>query len=388
MSAAAANRGRRAGLMVGLSVLGAIVIALAVWWFLENHHRVKETLDLPAKGEASYNPLYALKLSLRDAGQRVESRQRLRLSEHPLKPADTVLMVGDLRALPVADAEGLLDWVARGGHLIVTTPPPGVAIEDGDVPLLTDLGIAPYDDIPECMGLQVDTFGRHGEFCDGRRFYFFDEEAQVEAAWSEENEDGLDYGYARVAWGEGSVDVLAELDFLRNDKLEDGPHLALTRQLLQPNWDARGTFHLIYSADMPPLWKLLLDHGWRVLLPLLLALLVWLWMRAERLGPLLPPPAADRRSLLEHVQASGEHLYRYGRRATLYAAVHEAFMRRLRQRDPYAAALDGPAQVDAIARRTGLSKDEVEAALRYPRSGDRKDFVQRIARLLQLRRKL
>ena len=388
MSAAPANRGRRAGLMVALSVLGVVVAALAVWWFLETHHRVKEEIKLDPKGEASYNPLYALKLSLRDAGQRVESRQRLRLSEHPLKPADTVLMVGDLRALPVADAEALLDWVARGGHLVVTTPPPGVAIEDGDVPLLTDLGIAPYDDIPECMGLQVGTFARHDEFCSGRRFYFFDEEAQVEAAWSEKNEDGLDYGYARVARGEGSVDVLAELDFLRNDKLEDGPHLALTRQLLQPNWDARGTIHLIYSADMPPLWKLLLDHGWRVLLPLLLALLVWLWMRAERLGPLLPPPAADRRSLLEHVQASGEHLYRYGRRATLYAAVHEAFMRRLRQRDPYAAALDGPAQVEAIARRTGLSKDEVEAALRYPSSGDRKDFVQRIARLLQLRRKL
>ena len=134
-----------------------------------------------------------------------------------------------------------------------------------------------------------------------------------------------------------------------------------------------------------------LRHGmsWMFFVPVLLfALLVWLWMRAERLGPQLPAPPMDRRSLLEHVQASGEHLYRYGRRATLYAAVHEAFMRRLRQRDPYAAALDGPAQIEAIARRTGLSKDEVEAALRYPRSGDRKDFVQRIARLLQLRRQL
>ncbi len=385
---APANRGRRVGLITALTVVGVLLGALAVWWFLETHERVSEKLELPPKGEASYNPLYALKVSLRDAGRRVESRQRLRLAEHPLKPGDTVLMMGDLRALPVADAEALLDWVAEGGHLVVTTPAPGVAIGDADVPLLTDLGIAPYDDMPECMDLQVDALERHGEFCEGRRFYFYDEDAQVLAAWSEENEDGLDYGYARVGWGEGTVDVLAELDFLRNDKFDDVQHLALARQLLQPNWDARGTFHLIYSADMPPLWKLLLDHGWRALLPLFLALLVWLWMRAERLGPLLPAPPMDRRSLLEHVQASGEHLYRYGRRATLYAAVHEAFMRRLRQRDPYAAALDGPAQVEAIARRTGLSKDEVEAALRYPRSGDRKDFVQRIARLLQLRRQL
>lgn len=385
---APANRGRKAGLMSALTVLGVLVGALAVWWFLENHHRVKEEIKLDPKGEASYNPLYALKLSLRGAGQRVESRQRLRLPEHALQPADTVLMVGDLRALPAGDAEALLDWVARGGHLIVTTPSPGVAIDDADVPVLTDLGIAPYDDVPECMGLQVDKLEHHDEFCGGRRFYFYDEDAEIRAAWTEENEDGLDYGFARVGWGEGTVDVLAELDFLQNDKLEDVQHQALARQLLQPNWDARGTFHLIYSADMPPLWKLLLDHGWRALLPLFLALLVWLWMRAERLGPLLPAPPMDRRSLLEHVQASGEHLYRYGRRATLYAAVHEAFMRRLRQRDPYAAALDGPAQVEAIAKRTGLSKDEVDAALRYPRSGDRKDFVQRIARLLQLRRKL
>ena len=385
---ARANRKRRVGLISALTVVGVLLGALAVWWFLENHVRVKEEIDLPARGEAAYNPLYALKLSLRDAGQRVVSRQRLRLGEHPLKPADTVLMVGDLRALPQADADTLLDWVSRGGHLVVTTPSPGVAIDDADVPVLTDLGIAPYDDEPECMGLQVDKLAPHDEFCSGRRFYFYDEDAEVRAAWTEENADGLDYGFARVGWGKGTVDVLAELDFLGNDKLEDVQHQALTRQLLQPNWNARGTFHLIYSADMPPLWKLLLDHGWRALLPLFLALLVWLWMRAERLGPLLPSPPMDRRSLLEHVQASGEHLYRYGRRATLYAAVHDAFMRRLRQRDPYAAALDGPAQVDAIAKRAGLSKDEVDAALRYPRSGDRKDFVQRIARLLQLRRRL
>jgi hypothetical protein len=139
---------------------------------------------------------------------------------------------------------------------------------------------------------------------------------------------------------------------------------------------------------MPPLWRLLLDHAWRVLLPLLLALLVWLWMRAERLGPLRPSPSHDRRSLLEHVQASGDHLYRYGRRATLYSAAHEAFLRQLRRRDPYAAALEGPAQIDAIAARTGLTSADVEAALRYPRSGDAKDFVLRIAKLFQLRQRL
>ena len=197
-----------------------------------------------------------------------------------------------------------------------------------------------------------------------------------------------EYAYARVIHGAGTVDVIADLDFLQDDKLEEAQHAALARQLFQPNWADGGTFHLIYSANMPSLWDLVWHYGWRAIVPSLLALLLWLWMRGERLGPLRPAAPPDRRSLLEHVQASGDHLYRYGRGGVLYAAVHDAFLRRLRQRDPYAAALEGPAQIDAIARRTGLSTLDVEAALRYPRPGDAKDFVLRIARLLQLRTRL
>lgn len=366
-------------------VVAGLVAGFVAWW-MHTYERVTRTIDLPPKGEASYNPLYALKIALRNAGKQVDSRQRLSLDGHPLKPADTLLMLGDTRTLSAADSSRLLDWVKTGGHLIVRTPPPGGAIGEDDVPLLGELGIAVEDDEPACLGLQVPKMDRHVEFCDGRRFYFFEDDAEALATWGDE-ENGV-YGFARVPWGKGSVDVLADLDFLVNEKLEDGPHRALTRQLLHPNYERTGTFHLIYSANMPPLWRLLLDYAWRVLLPLLLALLVWLWMRSERLGPLRPSPSPDRRSLLEHVQASGDHLYRYGRRATLYTAVHDAFLRRLRQRDPYAAALEGPAQIDAIAKRTGMTVADIDAALRYPRSGDAKDFVLRIAKLLQLRKRL
>ncbi len=391
-------------------VVAGLIGGFVAWW-MHTYKRVVKTIDLPPKGEASYNPLYALKIALGKDGQRVDSRQRLALDAHPLKPADTLLLLGDTRTLPAADSARLLAWVEAGGHLIVRTPPPGVVIGNDTVPLLSDIGIAPVDeafvdegavdDAPvdealadedstdgesTCLGLQVAKMDEHTEFCDGRWFYFTGDDVEVHALWG--NDDSAEYGYARVPWGKGSIDVLADLDFLVNEKLEDKPHRAFTRQLLAPNYARAGTFHLIYSANMPPLWRLLLDHAWRVLLPLLLALFVWLWMRAERLGPSRPSPPPDRRSLLEHVQASGDHLYRYGRRATLYTAVHDAFLRRLRQRDPYAAALEGPAQIDAIAKRTGMTTADIEAALRYPRSGDTKDFVIRITKLLQLRKRL
>ncbi|KLD68954.1 hypothetical protein Y886_43930, partial [Xanthomonas hyacinthi DSM 19077] len=86
------------------------------------------------------------------------------------------------------------------------------------------------------------------------------------------------------------------------------------------------------------LWRTLFTRGWPAWLPALLMLLAWLWSRTQRFGPLLASPAGDRRSLLEHVRASGEHLFRYGKAALLYTAMRQAFLTRLRRRAPLAAA--------------------------------------------------
>jgi hypothetical protein len=46
-------------------LLALAVIAAGVAWFLATHHRVEKIVPMPPRGEASYNPLYALKLALR-----------------------------------------------------------------------------------------------------------------------------------------------------------------------------------------------------------------------------------------------------------------------------------------------------------------------------------
>jgi len=386
---------------IGLGLAAALLLGLFAAWFFHTYERVEETDELPPRGEAAYNPLFALKLALADDGRKVSARPRLQLRDVPLKPADTLLLLGDTRQIPAPDRDAILAWVRSGGHLIVRTPPAGSAglldlgglgesADDADeamadVPLLGDLGVEPLDH-GDCMDLQVEGFDSHTEFCDGRMFALGPDAADALLVWEQYDEG--EYGFARLRHGKGSVDVLADLDFATNAQLEEGPHYALVRQLLAPNYDRGGMFHLIYRIEMPSLWSLLWAKLWMLLLPCALGIAVWLWMRTERLGPLRPSPADDRRSLLEHVHASGEHLYRYGRAGRLYAAVFDAFLQRLRRRDPYAAALDGPARVEAIARRTGLPAHEVEAALRYPRPGDARDFVQRVAQLLKLRQRL
>lgn len=369
---------------IGLALLGALVIALGVAWFLHTHERVDDTIDLPPRGEAAYNPLYALRESLIVAGVPARSRQRLQLAAVPLGPRDTLLLYSEPRTLLPSEVEGLLAWVAEGGHLLVRTPlPRRSAATARPWELLERLGVRTVEGRTRCEPLLVTGQEGHVEFCRGRRFLLLDAEPRL--TWGDGTEDGL--VFARLDHGGGTVDVLADFDFMRNGELRELPHSLLTRQLLAPNWGA-GTVHLVYAASVPPLWLQILTRGWMAWGPLLLALLAWLWMRTQRLGPVLPAPPVARRALLEHVRASGDHLVRYGRASLLYDAVRAAFFDRLRRRDPLAAALEGEAGIEAIAARTGMPPGDVRQALQTPRPDDATAFRQRIARLIRMRNHL
>ncbi len=400
-------------LLLGGGALLAVALLVAGWNWLMG--KVPRTIDLPPKGEASYNPLYALKLALQAEGLRVRSRQRLDFATVPLGARDTLVIYGDPRTLTGDEVDGLLDWLDGGGHLVVRTPQADADdAESYEGGLLAALSLQPSGADRSCLHItavppsaterrraaataaaattpdakaRIKAKARHDRehvdaFCGGARFTLDGVEPRL---WWGDLKSG--YAYARLAQGDGTVDVLADLDLLANRALESATAAAFARQLLAPNY-GQGVVHLVYAASMPPLWRLLLDRAWMAWLPLLVGFVAWLWMRTQRFGPLAPSPAADRRALLEHVQASGEHLWRYGQAALLHGAVRDAFLDRLRRRDPMAAALDGAAQADAIAARTGRSAADVTAALQSPRPNDARDFVQRISRLIQLRRQL
>ncbi len=380
-------------------LLGGGLIAAGTAWFLHTYEKVEKETALPPRGEAGYNPLYALKKTLQAERISVDSRQRLDLSRAKLGKRDTLLILNDPRAMTPVDSRRLLEWVSGGGHLLMRTPPAGSRNQETSVPLLEALHVLLTDDAPECAPLQVPGEEQHVEFCRSRRFFF--SQVEPELAWGDLQ---AAYVYARLSHGEGHVDVLADFDFLTNNGnrrgkpfapeedllaggLRDGPHRALARQLLAPNY-GQGTVHLVYAAQMPSLWRMVLQRGWPVWAPLLLALLAWLWLRMQRFGPLRPAPAGERRSLLEHVRASGELLFRYNKRALLYASVRNSFLARLRRRDPVAAALSGEPQIGAIAEHLGVPAEAVRIALQAPPSHDKSAFRNRISTLIQLRNRL
>jgi hypothetical protein len=379
------NAALQRNLLLG-AVAALAVAAFAAWW-MHAFERKPVEIPLPPRGEAAYNPLYALKRALQADGVAVQSRRRLAPGTQALAPGDTVLLLGDLRALPRRDADALLAWVERGGHLIAELPAARDAQRQDDAgPLLQALDVTVKPVPWACAHYRDAARGTEpaARLCGNARIALQSGRA-VAAHWHDHDYDAD--VHARLAHGSGSVDLLVSLDFLQGTALQASNAAALTRQLLAPRY-GRGTVHLVYDADMPPLWKLLLERAWMAWLPLLLATLGWLWWRTQRRGPLLPGPQPARRSLIEHVQASGEHVHRYGRGHLLHASLRALFDARLRRRDPYAASLDGQAQRQAIAARTGLTEAEVEAALRAPVPFVAADLRLRIAKLNRLKARL
>lgn len=386
-----------------LVVLGVLALGVPLTIaYLRTHERVTHTEHLPPQGEASYNPLYVLGQALRADGITVHARPRVDLATMPLQPSDTLVLLQDSAMLPAPTAEALLAWVARGGHLVLRTPPAEPAELDGNGPLLEALGVDSIEYGTGCQPFHVRDDPQHVEFCRGRRFAVAPPPGMaVERSWGE---DGDTYGlvFARLRHGRGSVDILADLDFMQGqgrpavldlptakpgdyvDGLHDKAHRDLTRYLLAPRY-GQGSMWLVYGSRPPSLWQQLFFKGWPVWVPLLLALLAQLWTRSQRMGSLLPSPAVERRSLLEHVRASGEHLLRYGKAPLLYDAVRHAFLGRLRRRAPTAAALSGQAQVDAIATLLQWPHTRVHTALTAPASHDLPGLRERIRLLIQMR---
>ncbi|HEU0306954.1 MAG TPA: DUF4350 domain-containing protein, partial [Lysobacter sp.] len=320
----------------------------------------------------------------------------------PLAARDTVVVYNDPRTLTSDEVARLLRWVDQGGHLIVRTPPVGLLAKNAPVPLLAQLQLMPLDrdrsGCEEVKGARAqpavaeedagegDASGHDGWdilFCGARRFTLVG--ANPVHSWGDLKNG---YVFARIVRGEGSVDVLADLDFLDSDALEQPASFLLARQLLEPNHRV-GTVHLVYAAQMPSLWATLIRHSWMAWGPLLLALAFWLWRRMQRFGPQFATPAIERRSLLEHISASGELAYRYGYAHLLYDAARDAFLARLRRRDPQAAALQGEPQIMLLVERfKDVPAADIRDALLPPFANDHTAFRTRIATLIRLRNRL
>lgn len=360
---------------LGLLLIPLVIIGVLVLTFRAFFEPVDREVRMPPKGPALVNPLYGLERSLVRHGIPTQSHARLDLAPMALRRGDGLVLYADPQVLPKPQADALLAWVRDGGHLVLAMP----ADPESEAGTLLDaLSVAAVDGDWRCERL---VKGRKNStesiLCGGQRFTWTDGDARL--AWGD---DTRGFAFARFTLGMGSIDVFSDLDFLTNRQIERDVNWQLAYQALAPALDGR--VHLVYDADVPPFWRVLLNDAWAIVIGALLALVAWLAMRSQRFGPLLPVKSVDRRALLEHVQAAGEHAWRRGAARDLHAALRDAFLARLRRRDPMGFALQGDVRIDYLAKKLAVDPARVRTALIPPPIFHAESFREAMASLIQL----
>jgi hypothetical protein len=369
-----------------IGALAALLVAAAAlgWW--RTYEWKEQPQRMPLRGEARINPLYGLQQVLDARGHEVTSATQLRVGKLP--PESTLLVLDtDLRVLPRHTSNELLGWVAAGNQLLVGLP---TASGQGSPALLDALGFGlepgfdciewkykapPYarkaakrtsgDSILDAFA-DPEAFQQRwlagNRFCSQQRLLPTAPRRALDFSYSYGNSK-QGYVFARLPYGEGAITFASHLRFLRTEALRTPANAALTWQLLAPALESSEQVLLIHATDLPPLHVLVLRHGWPILLPLLLALLAWLWQRSQRFGPLRPLPPPARRALRERLRASAEHALRGRAGAQLLRPLRQRLHQRLSLHAPALAALPGSALAAELARRYGLPAAAVDRAL-------------------------
>lgn len=381
----------------GLKVL-LVVIAVAVAGLIASMMEKTEiSIPVGASGQALVNDWYAVELFLEGRGVPVESVTRIQ----ELPPVDHAILLF-ARGQTQPQIERLEAWVRAGGHLVAVIDPVAVEewLEEADEdnpsasvpvedPLAALAGVSAVSALRstvEPLSLQPPQGSPSLEVDAPERWFFLLQGWMLLWPTFTELAPGA-YGttlapYARAAWDQGWVTLLPSTRPFENTRVGERDHAAFLWALLQRNGPPAGVT-LVYRHQPPSLWALLGRHGWMVLVSGAALLALWLWSALPRFGPLLPDPPPARRSLLEHVIATGEYLWRHGHHGLLLKSARRSV---LRQALGNQAPAHGLAVIEAVSAETGLEPELVRIALYGGGSDDPDSFFQAVAALERVRR--
>lgn len=384
-----------------IALLTAALAALGGVYFYQNFEKVPRRHYVGFQGEARSNAWLAAQRFLREGGLEVRPVRTLKHLDPLPGPGEVLVLPGPRASMDPALAEALLEWVGQGGHLIVT-PRFGARLAMSEDAL-------PTDPLLEQLEVRVVVEGDLEESALDK-FLSADEPHAVEAELPlAENQPplrvdlrprgSLSYEYDDAdwllsagerlyglgfPWGDGRVSVLADLSFLRNDRVGELDHAALLAMLTE----AEGKrVWWVLSDDMPPLPVWLAEAAPAALVSAAVLLLVWLWSSGHRFGPRLPPETTVRRSLREHLIASGRFLWRHGGGNALLDGVRRALRERIARVRPEWLRLTAPELQARLAEHSQLPLEQVRSALQDPPANPLQ-FTQQIQHLQALRKSL
>lgn len=348
-----------------------VLLALFGLWLVTATEWVEIEVDVPAKGEARRNELFALELFARELGARVEKQETL----DRMPPAGAVLLLESPYWDMFPDRPARVrQWVEAGGHLVMQAS----TLDNSPLAAWVPVKGAKRPPRPREEGRARkgredpcrEVAERAGPgLADGARYRLcawpWWQELHVAAAavspsWLVQGAQGIEL--VRMPVGRGSVTVYGPRTLLNNGEVvrTGTDHAMLVSRALQVE---RGSaLWLVPDEARPPLLLWIWQRGWVAVLLGLLAIAAWLWRGMVRFGPVGVVPPLQRRSMREQVAGTGSFLQHHGP-----SALHQAQLRALQEaarlRLPGYALLRGDAALQRIAKATNLPAADLAAAM-------------------------
>ena len=371
-----------------LAVLAGILFAA---WFFSSHEKVEVREWVGYRGDARVNPWYAAELLVRELGHESESKPEL-APEEWLPPETDTLVVQVTSSLGLGpELSMLLNWAGQGGHLVLLGPD-FVADEGDDTRWGFGVGVRfARTELYESMDEEQDAQGDAETGLDGDyELGVYPSDAQLELTSGQDFKvirRGEEIIAARQQWGDGLVSVLANARRFNNDAIQVGDNARLFADVVMGEIEP-GKVWLIFRTRLTPLWQLIWQAAPYLVLSAALIVLLLLWSALPPFGPRIVAASDERRSILEHIHASGLFVWRHAGRFSLRESSTEALLREADVRHPGLSRLSRTKQAKAIARITGHDAQWVLDVLTGSEEKGPRGFTQDIQRIQDIRKEL
>lgn len=388
----------RIAFVVALAALASLLLGGAAWALRDRFEWREEDRWVGYSGEARTNDFLAAQRLLQRAGRPARAFRGIPAGRQLPPPSDVLLIPRRTVRLSPGQAAELKAWIERGGLLITE----GLGVEEAAAEetrdtLFAALGArmvpAPPEPEPQAapgggsdptegvLEFRVNEEGVRVAFGTGAVLL------DLQGAASGEAGDAAGARVLELPHGQGSAILFTSLACLTNGNLANHDHADLLLALMRHR-DAAATTWIVTHEHAPSLWAFLKQKAWRVLAALAALSLLGFWAAAPRFGPPIPEPEPSRRSLLEHLAATGRFLWRHRDGQRLLRATREALFHRLHRVHPGWASLPPDELCQRLAAHTGLPEPDVFHALRYDRHPDPRDFTRAIRTLDHMRTQL
>lgn len=375
-----------------------LALGLAATLLLSRLQPYQETVERGPSAKVRANPYLAAEKFLRQEGIVLQPAENLEASVRQPGRNHTLLLLADRSQMTSAQAERLLKWTARGGHLVFVAERlwDEQSGRSGD-PLLDQLGIRQYlsdtlqvgasnaapqsaDPPPKLAKFYMDHKQTPALLAFDDRFHLYDPHNHG-TAWAN---SATATHLLQLAHGAGSVTVLTDSWIWQNAKIGEHDHAWLLWYL------TRGRQVILLHRNTPDtLPQLLLRHFPQALLALALLLALGLWRAGMRQGPLQSGGTPARRQLEEHLRANADFLLRHCGQNGLLQSLQTEILQRAQHRHPDLARLTEEEQWQRLALLCRRPPEQIRAAMQ-PVSGHRSaiEFTRQVADLQSLRNAL